>query len=173
MNNLDSMTHFWTLKIIRTIFLRQDVFLTVYLFYTLWRIQTAWRNFWRYEDFLDVMTCFWCHVFFTYFWRHDALLDVMMCLWRHDELFDVITHCVTLLRLFNVMMDFCDVMTHLLTLWRVLLSWRTFWRYDNFVWRHDVFLTSWRVSFLTLGNLDFCAYLGPSYYLLFYNNISA
>ena len=82
---------------------------------------------WRHEGLFDVMTCFWRHdVFLTSLctiftsWRVFDFMTNLLTSWRtfwHDELFDVMMHCLMWWRVF-------DVMTHFVTSWRILTSWR-------------------------------------------------
>ena len=89
----------------------------------------------------------------TYFWLHD----------KHLAYFWYMTISFTWLRLFDKRFE---VITNILSSWRVFTSWRIFWRQGElsdaktYFWRHEIFfsvmtsvLTSWLVYDIDMTNV--------------------
>ena len=142
----------WCQKIVMTSKQVKGSFLRYFLhreklFDDMTNILTSCNTCWRHE-LLNIMTCFWCH---------NDFFEFMTCFWHdflgHDKLFDVMTNLVTSWGIFDVMTcvwcydEMLDVMTYFLTKWG---------SFDLF-WRHDGFLTSWRIFLYNHARFDVMA----------------
>ena len=110
-------------------------------------------------------------------WRHVVFLTSWQTFWHHDKhLAYFWWHFFTWLHLFDKPFE---VMTNILSSWRVFTSWRIFWRQGElsdamtYFWHYEIFfsvmtsaLTSWRVydimtNFLCNQLFDVLTYAAP------------
>ena len=139
-------------------------------------ILMLWCNFWRYDIRFDVMTNMpyfltssctsWVTTYFLTsihdFWRYDVLYDIFlyfmtyfMMSWHtsYNYLFDIMTYFLTSLHSFGCrVVLFHDVPFDTMPYFYLLtFLWRSFWRYDVYVYVLIDILMSWHTfSLLSL-----------------------